>query len=378
MVLDESCLLELMERVYASAADGDWRPALGALLPVFRAEAGDVLIQEDLIGASEGLEADVIEDYSRYYWRLDDRRRRAGDRLGEVLTNSRMGLKDSEVERSEFYQDFSRRCHSFYALGFSFELEREILSISLHRMRPQGEFDEGEVGALNRLKPHVLRAAHLSRRLLFARNALGDAHDALELLPSALVLLDSRSRPTFVNRAARRILRSRDGLWLDRDGLRAATVALTSRLRGLIASASLLSTARGLGGGGVLQLARPSGAPALSALAVPLAAPALLSAKTRATVALFLRDPATEPLQSGVRLQQLYGLTPAEARLASRLAAGEPLDAAAAGLGVARETVRSQLRAIFQKTGTRRQGELLRKLALDAVMLPEPPSEECT
>ena len=64
-------------------------------------------------------------------------------------------------------------------------------------------------------------------------------------------------------------------------------------------------------------------------------------------------------------------MTAAEARLAVHLAAGEGLDEAADALGVALETVRSQLKAIFGKTDTRRQGELLRKLALDSALLPE-------
>src|SRR5262245_17474093 len=54
-----------------------------------------------------------------------------------------------------------------------------------------------------------------------------------------------------------------------------------------------------------------------------------------------------------------FGLTPAEARLALQLVAGETLRAAAVKLGISYETARSHLKHIFNKTGTCRQAELV-------------------
>lgn len=62
-------------------------------------------------------------------------------------------------------------------------------------------------------------------------------------------------------------------------------------------------------------------------------------------------------------LQTAFGLTPAEARLAAALAAGSDLNAEADRLKLSRETVRHQLKAIFAKTGTHRQGELVSLLS---------------
>ena len=61
-------------------------------------------------------------------------------------------------------------------------------------------------------------------------------------------------------------------------------------------------------------------------------------------------------------LEHLFALSPAEARLASRLADGAGLDEAAAILGISRNTARSQLQAIYGKTGVNRQGDLVRLL----------------
>jgi DNA-binding CsgD family transcriptional regulator len=54
-----------------------------------------------------------------------------------------------------------------------------------------------------------------------------------------------------------------------------------------------------------------------------------------------------------------FGLTPAEARLALQLVAGEPLRAAAVKLSITYETARTELKNIFNKTGTCRQAELV-------------------
>ena len=58
-------------------------------------------------------------------------------------------------------------------------------------------------------------------------------------------------------------------------------------------------------------------------------------------------------------LQRHYGLAPAEARLAFHLVAGETLRSAAVELSITYETARSQLKRIFNKTGTCRQAELV-------------------
>jgi DNA-binding CsgD family transcriptional regulator len=58
-------------------------------------------------------------------------------------------------------------------------------------------------------------------------------------------------------------------------------------------------------------------------------------------------------------LQCHFSLTPAEARLALHLVAGETLRSAAVKLSITYETARSQLKRIFNKTGTCRQAELV-------------------
>ncbi len=85
-----------------------------------------------------------------------------------------------------------------------------------------------------------------------------------------------------------------------------------------------------------------------------------LTAPLIRTAIVILRDPARRDFVQAAALERLFGLTPAEARLASLLANGLSVEDAAVQLGVTRNTVRTQLQAVFAKTRTRRQGDLIR------------------
>ena len=78
--------------------------------------------------------------------------------------------------------------------------------------------------------------------------------------------------------------------------------------------------------------------------------------------ALLILTPLGGEVPSADLLTGLFDLTPAEARVARAIAGGQTIDEAAAALGVSRETIRTQLRAVLAKTGTTRQAELVRLL----------------
>jgi DNA-binding CsgD family transcriptional regulator len=67
-------------------------------------------------------------------------------------------------------------------------------------------------------------------------------------------------------------------------------------------------------------------------------------------------------------LRELFGLTPAESRLALALFEGASLAEAAEGLTISRFTAQNHLARIFEKTGANRQATLI-KLMMRAVGL---------
>ena len=70
--------------------------------------------------------------------------------------------------------------------------------------------------------------------------------------------------------------------------------------------------------------------------------------------------PAILPQALPVELvQSLFDLTPAEARVARSLAAGETVAEIASVATVSQNTVRTQVRGVLEKTGCRRQAEVV-------------------
>ena len=79
-----------------------------------------------------------------------------------------------------------------------------------------------------------------------------------------------------------------------------------------------------------------------------------------------LSDPEFREVSITDVLTDIYGLTPAEGELAQLLAQGRSLEEAAQIRGVTLNTARSQLKQVFAKTDTNRQGQLL-QLVLSGV-----------
>ena len=66
-------------------------------------------------------------------------------------------------------------------------------------------------------------------------------------------------------------------------------------------------------------------------------------------------------------VRSLFDLTPAGARVARSLAAGGTVEEIASSGGVSRNTIRTQVRGVLEKTGCRRQAEVVALLSGIAV-----------
>lgn len=117
--------------------------------------------------------------------------------------------------------------------------------------------------------------------------------------------------------------------------------------------------------GGLFQLERPSGLRPLSLLTAPLNLESSHHNYHQPSVLIFISDPEQQTKAAEERLQQLYALTPAEARLTVILIRG--LSIVAAELGISQNTARTHLKRIFQKTGTHRQSALVNLLLTSPV-----------
>lgn len=179
--------------------------------------------------------------------------------------------------------------------------------------------------------------------------ALGLLIDRFE---QGVVVTDLSARILFLNCAMHTLVRA-GLLHIEGGHLRGTTPGDSSTLRSII-------TGCVAGGGSSARLMSENGQLLVAACAIPAAAGLI----AKSGVLLRFTDPASvRPMDKSV-LQRLFGFTPAEATLAADVLAGYDLAAIAARRGITSNTARAHLRRIFEKTGTRRQAELMRLLLL--------------
>lgn len=183
--------------------------------------------------------------------------------------------------------------------------------------------------------------------------------NALDLMRQPSVVLDNMGFVLFTNAAAEALLDNDIRITSGRLALRdkSANVAFSMLLDRLRAGGDVAALATK-----PIVVQREESRSSLLIRVLPLA-----SAGQRPVfgdlVILAITELAPKPPPDYVIVAQAFGLTRAEARLASLLASGMSPDAAAKQLGVAPGTVRGQLKAVFAKTGTHRQSELAALLA---------------
>jgi DNA-binding CsgD family transcriptional regulator len=195
---------------------------------------------------------------------------------------------------------------------------------------------------LGAVAPYLPQAARLHAQLL-GTSAVTTLLDQLVL---GVVLLDDQGRVSYANMSAAELIGGEPGF-------------VPPGQRGT-RSDGLYRTVQG--GNRSLYRHPVDGRP-LQLLATPLAWPNPFGAPARQFArAVFIGDPQRNSGDPIENLGLVYGLTPAETRLAWLLVGDRTLAEAAAQLGITQSTARTVLKRILAKTGTRRQASLVRLL----------------
>lgn len=295
--------------------------------------------------------------YAQYYAEKDEWVKRSRGQLRPgVVVASHILSSDQELAKTEFFNDYVAKLGAFYEFGGCIHQDEARLAlISLLRPRRAGPYGESHRKMLRMLIPHLQRATDIHKNLVDLRSRAGGLATVIEHLSCGIVLLDKNARVVILNSAARTMLTRNNELRISGEKLGAVSPRDQDRLTGIIHGALAMG-----GGpiGGAMTLARTRGHP-LTLTVFPIRL-AILDPCVAAAV--FIRDPDLFPKFDSGTFDQLYGLTPAERRLAMLLLKGKMLNVAAELVGVSIHTVRSQLKSILHKTGTSRQSELVKLL----------------
>jgi DNA-binding CsgD family transcriptional regulator len=154
-------------------------------------------------------------------------------------------------------------------------------------------------------------------------------------------------------------------------GLAAESPAESATLQALISQAVSTSQGDGLSAGGGLQISRKSGVP-LNVVVSPVRG---LATDFRETVraVVYVTDPSLRIRPRNELLQTIFGLTPAECRIALLIADGMATSAIREMTGITANTLRTHLASIYRKTNTARQTHLVKLINLIGVAGPPSP-----
>jgi len=378
MLCSGEALSELIRLVYQAVQDeAGWQIFLDQLADVFHASDA-VLHCQDTSHDRGGFVANGRTDpfyqqqYNAYYGARNEWLIRGRHLLTEgTVALGEEVISPSDLRRTEFYHDWLRPQHILHTMGAIIVRQGALVSIcSFVREPHKAPFGDPEKALLAHVLPHMRQALLLRQHVLCLQEVQTALAQALDQLPFGYLLVDQHGRVLLLNRTARRILEQRDGLSLMARGLAATRAEDTTRLHHLVQAA-----ARRLPVRGDMTLLRPSLRRPYTLLVTPIATVAGLHAETRAVAVLFLTDPEQELRLPAQTIAQVLGLTLAEGRLTALLADGQSLQQAAEALEVSQHTARNQLKSIFQKTDTHRQGELVRLVLTSVVQMLEVPQE---
>jgi DNA-binding CsgD family transcriptional regulator len=361
-------ILDLVGQIYEAAVEPEVWPSVLARLA--RATGSEVTFlhsypttlkpSEYGLGWSVFIGADPgsIQTYEEHYWKLDPWK---PYNLGHRIQEARLGrsiIPSSELVKTEFYNDWVRPQKFLDCCGVDLTSSTGESFLGAF-CSPGNEYSDADVDLVRALTPHFRQAVAIDGRLHQAARETDALGETLDHISTGVIVLDAKGRVLRTNRAADCILASDDGLSLCRNELAAARPADACALRKLIGGAAQTGNGNGLDAGGSLALERPSSRRPLTLRVTPVRSIDADTIDGRAAALLFVSDPercVEPPLEA---LRRHWGLTRAEARVASLLMAGERLEDIAEQLRVQTNTARAHLKQVFAKTETHRQAELV-------------------
>lgn len=299
-----------------------------------------------------------LAPYYQHYIHEDPRKAAADARPIGVVYQCSEYFPENYVSRSGFYQDFLLPLGARFIAGCTLERgATQNAYVAFNRLKGRPDFGAEEIGLMTRFLPHLRRTVRLGldRHVMQMREAVES--DLLNQQQFGAIAVNRVGRVLYVNHAGEAYLGAlgtsffkvgavREGSDLQLAICRAVKQRLPQVLRCLNEQGEHVLTAWPATSFKSYEL-MPTVNPDLNVM--------------HALVVIRTLQPGERLTHSA--LVQLYGLSPAEARLAKGLASGLSVDEYALKFHVSVATVRTQLRAILEKSGYARLQDLVRMLA---------------
>jgi DNA-binding CsgD family transcriptional regulator/PAS domain-containing protein len=314
-----------------------------------------------LAGGGLNFDPEIFHLYNDHYGAIDPyvqparRDRRIGVIPGEELVSR------ADLLKSELFNEVLVRYDLAHMTLMSCECSEEeaVSKFPLWSSPKHGPMDGASIHLLETLIPHVQTALLLRSKIAVSDTANLFSETALDAMSLAAFLVNGKGRIRHMNQLAAGYLQGTEGLRSHHGRLAATDPHEDGQLQFLIAGATgekndLVSLP-----GGAMKIVRPLARTSLQVAVVP-APERYRPAESGSCALVFVSDPSSRPRPRAALMRALYGLTPAEARLADLLLEGLEVREAAERVGTTLETARFHLKRVLAKTGCRRQTELMR------------------
>jgi DNA-binding CsgD family transcriptional regulator len=363
---------ELISRIYDAALDQTaWVGALNDVAKQCDADEATLIGLADMNDSDMQLQSgnslyskDFLEDYKRWFPKNVANIRKLSRFPAYRMFRDTEILFDEEVpaqERSTLKFLYERFGIAHRAAA---SLNRDgawIGALSLHYHERHGPMTEAEATTAGLFLPHVAKTVELTRPFMILRSRFQAVMAVLDRFHIGVFILSPKGHTVLCNREADRILDLEDGLSLDRSGLpQPARETERRALRDAIMNAAATARAEGDRAETLLTLPRISGGDPFLAEVVPIRDPdAELDSGFTGAMMLVI-DPMHTDVVSTEGMQTLYDLTGAESNICRLIAEGLGTDKIADDQNLTRETVRTYVKRILEKTGTKNRVQLVR------------------
>jgi DNA-binding CsgD family transcriptional regulator len=282
--------------------------------------------------------------------------------LDEPMVNSQ-GPAYPNLHNNRYFREILEPRGLCDAVLIAIAREPRLLGyVAFNRHRSAGLVGDTEVDGLRLLGPHFRRAVTISN--LFDMKAIEAAtfRSAIDALSFGVALVDEELGLVHANPAAEAMLEKADPIRSVAGMLMVADKSANDAIEAAVAQAAKDEGALGPRGIGI-PLRREAGGPSIVHV-LPLRRGEVRSGLVPSAVAALFVVPADAPSRMPMdALALLYNLTPAEVRVFEMVCAGRTQADIAAESGLARSTVKSHLQHVFEKTGCRRQVDLVKLAA---------------
>lgn len=367
MLPDSDTLLQLVGGLYEAAADPAlWGQFLRRLSFATCATSAALVMYDAgqeayTLSSSWKVHPEATRLYQEHYGSLDLWAKRALSKPNAWVGVSGSLCSLSELGTTEVYNDYMVKFgfeHGLFALVAN--TRTRFASISLYRDSSCSAFDASQGEIVRFLAPHAQRAFRLHLCFSELKTRSVGLETALDSISIGIIVLGHKEEIVTMNRCAAELVQENDGILATRVGLRAHLQIESDLLAKTIRQAISRTKSSGPVIGGTVLISRRAREP-LQVLVSPIRNSTFPGPHGVAAVA-FIIDPSRRSPPTEDILRTLFGLTPAECRIALLLGDGHAPRKIAEMVGVSENTVRSQIKSIFSKTGVRRQSQLIRLL----------------